>query len=314
MDQSAVKPIPAVILAGSDRKPVPVPPGAEPGRFLVGYKGADVLVGGRPLIQVLRERLLASGGLSPVLVVGPRRVYEPLVPGAVIDTDRDVGQNLRKVFRTCKWAEYLCVVACDVLPTVEDVREALRLWEEAGRPDVWFPIVEVPEELGPSGWKPRYRMRSGPEAPPQAYLPGHIGILRLKAIRRRFLCKLASMLYRLRNRELEGRRKVLSAFIVGDLLAQDFMNLLHFRLPTMTWRALRQGWKIYSKLKKGAMTIRDFEEAVLQVFVRPLLRKNARVVISPTRLISWAKDFDTLQEVRQAGGVWTGRVGGVPSR
>ena len=307
------QPLPAVILAGSDRKPGPVPGGGEECRFLVGYKGADVRIHGRPLIQILRERLLESGRFSLVLVAGPKRIYEPLTPGAVIDTDGDLGHNLRRIFRSCKWAERLCLVACDVVPTCEDVERAMDLWEEAERPDVWFPLVEGPEKLGASGWKPKYKIRPTRDAPPKVFLPGHIGILRLKVIRRRFLCKLASTLYRLRNRELEERRRVVTAFIVGDLLGQDLLNLFHFRLPTLTWRVLSQGWRLYSKLRKGALSVDDFAEAVKQVFVRPRFKKTARVVITPTDLVSWARDLDTLGEVTEVGGAWVGESPRSPS-
>ncbi len=300
-------PLPSVIMAGSDRKPVPIPGGGEQCTFLVGYKGADVRIDGRPLIQVLRDRMLRSGGFSPVLIAGPRRIYEPLAPGAVIDTDGDLGHNLRRIFRTCRWADRICLTACDVVPTLEEFQEVLGLWHRQENPDIWFPLVEVPEDLGSSGWKPRYGIRPAPGEPPKSFLPGHLAVLRLKALRRRFLCKLASLLYRLRNRELEDRRRVVTGFIVGDLLGQDLMNLLHFRLPTLTWKVLSQGWRIYSRLRKGTITLDDFQYSLRQVVIRTRFRRSSHVVITPTKILSLARDLDTMGEVTEAGGAWVGR-------
>jgi hypothetical protein len=302
------QPLPAVILAGSDRKPAPVPGGAEGCTFLVGYKGADVRIHGRPLIQVLRDRMLQSGCFSLVMVAGPRRVYEPLAPGAVIDTDGDLGANLRRIFRHFRWAKRLCIVACDVLPSREEFQALMKLWQEQGNPDIWFPIVEVATALGASNWKPRYGVKASPEAPPRFFLPGHLAVLRLKAVRRRFLCKLASLLYRLRNRELEDRRRVMTGFIVGDLLGQDLMNLMHFRLPTLTWKVLSQGWRIYSRLRKGKLTLEDFQYALRQIVIRTRYRRQSRVVITPTTFYSLARDMDTVGEVTDAGGAWVGQT------
>jgi len=298
--------LPAVILAGSDRKPGPIPRGAERYAFLVGYKGADIRVGDRPLIQVLRERLLQSGAFSLVLVAGPREIYEPLLPGAVLHTDKDIGRNLARIFRFFRWAERICLVACDILPRVEEIKEAIRLWQEAGQPDFWLPLVEAQNQLGSSSWKPRYGLCPGPGEPAKPFLPGHLGILQLKAVRLRFLCKLATLLYRLRNREQEERRRVLYALVIGDLLAQDLVNLLRFRIPSLTWRTLRRGWQLYSLLRKNRLQIEQLESALRDVVLKQRWRDRATVRLTPCTLWGLAQDLDTLGEVKEVGASWHG--------
>ena len=303
---STQPPIPAVILAGSDRRRGPVPPGAEDREFLVGYKAAVIRVGGRPLVQELRERMLASGGFSLVLVAGPRRIYERLAPGAVIDTDGDLGRNVRHVFRACRWARHLCIAAGDMLPEVEDIRGALSHWHAAGEPAFWLPIVEIMGALGASRWKPRYGIRPGPGEPPRDYLPGHIGIIDMTRVRTRFLCRLVSMVYRLRNRELEHRRKIIYGLVLGDLLGQDLVNLLHLRAPILTWTVLRTGWRLYSRLRRHALSLQDMEDALGQLLIRRRWRRKGCVRFTPCGFLGLALDFDTREEMAAAGGAWSG--------
>ncbi len=302
--------MPAVILAGSDRKPGPVPPGARLHDFLVGYKGAEIKIDGRPLVQIVRERLLASGCFSLVLVAGPARVYEPLAPGAVIDTDKDLGHNLRRVFGACKWAERLCLTSCDILPTIEDIRGAMDLWKTTGCADFWVPMVEAPPQLGASHWKPKYGIKPESDGPARSYLPGHLGVLNLRTVRTGFLCKAIALIYRLRNRELEHRRQVIYGLVVGDLLTQDLLNVLRVRLPTMTWTVLKTGWRLYSRLRKHALRLSDVETALTDLVIRGRYRRRGAVAFCPSHFTSLARDFDTLGEVKEHGGQWVGRPSG----
>ena len=112
----------------------------------------------------------------------------------------------------------------------------------------------------------------------------------------------------MRNREWEGRRKVLFSFIVGDLLGQDLMNLMHFRLPTLTWKVVSRGYRMYSRLRKGTLTFDDFQFTLRQTFIRARARRSAKVIISPTSFMSLAKDMDTMGEVTDAGAAWVGET------
>ncbi|HAK93727.1 MAG TPA: hypothetical protein DCM87_01640 [Planctomycetes bacterium] len=300
--------MPAVILAGSDRRPGPVPPGARAHDFLVGYKGAEIEIGGRPLVQLVRERLIESGCFSAVLVAGPMRLYEPIAPGAVIDTDRDLGHNLRCVFAACKRSERLCIASCDIVPEAADVRAAIDLWRTTGGADFWVPLIEVPPDLGASAWKPKYGIKPGPGEPAQQYLPGHLGVLGLRAVRTGFLCKMIALIYRLRNRELEHRRKVIFGLVVGDLLGQDLLNLFRLRLPTMTWTVLKTGWRLYSRLRKGQLSLADMENALTELLIRGRSRRRGAVRFTPCSLASLARDLDTVGEVAEHGGRWQGRL------
>ena len=74
---SSPSPLPLIILAGSDRKASVLP---EEGRGkipLVGYKGVDVRVGGRLLIEevVERLRLLDRGRITPDQIREAARVW-----------------------------------------------------------------------------------------------------------------------------------------------------------------------------------------------------------------------------------------------
>lgn len=302
--------MPAVILAGSDRRPGPVPPGARAHDFLVGYKGAEIEIGGMPLVRLVRERLIESGCFSAVLVAGPKRVYEPIVPGAVIDTDRDLGHNLRRIFAACKWSERLCIASCDIVPEASEVRAAIDLWKESGGADFWVPLIEIPPDLGASAWKPKYGIKPEPGEPARLYLPGHVGVLNLRALRTGFICKMIALIYRLRNRELEHRRKVIFGLVVGDLLGQDLLNIFRLRLPTMTWTVLKTGWRLYSRLRKRQLSLADMENALTELLVRGNRRRRGAVRFSPCNLVSLARDLDTVGEVGEHGGRWRGRLAG----
>ncbi len=304
--------MPAVILAGSDRRPGPVPPGARAHDFLAGYKGAEIEIGGRPIVQFVRERLIESGCFSCVLVAGPGSVYEPMAPGAVIDTDRDLGHNLRRIFAACQWSARLCIASCDIVPAAADVRAALDLWKAAGGPDFWVPLVEIPPDLGASAWKPKYGIKPGPDEPARLYRPGHLGVLDLRAVRTGFLCKMIALIYRLRNRELERRRKIIFGLVVGDLLGQDLLNMFRLRLPTMTWTALKRGWRLYSRLRQGRLSLAELEDALTELLIRGDRRRRGAVRFTPCDLESLARDLDTVGEVAEHGGRWRGKREGLP--
>jgi hypothetical protein len=73
--------LPLVILGGSDRRAAALPEAAAGKHPLTGYKGVDVRLGGRPLVEVVAERFLASGAFEPVYVAGPEAVYRACAAG-----------------------------------------------------------------------------------------------------------------------------------------------------------------------------------------------------------------------------------------
>ncbi len=119
--------VPIVILAGSDRRPGPVPAGGEGFHFVVGYKGAEIRVDDRPLIAVLVERLRSSGAFSEVWVAGPQSVYADIVDAPIVDTDGTVAENLRRAERhvraQCGSDSRIAFIACDILPSIGEIAD-----------------------------------------------------------------------------------------------------------------------------------------------------------------------------------------------
>ncbi|MGB5295223.1 MAG: hypothetical protein WBP34_09760, partial [Thermoanaerobaculia bacterium] len=60
------QPIPLIILAGSDPEPVALPEAGADLHPLKGAKGMDLRIGGRPIIDLLLERVKESGCFDPV--------------------------------------------------------------------------------------------------------------------------------------------------------------------------------------------------------------------------------------------------------
>ena len=183
--------IPIVILAGSDRRSGPVPEGGESLHFFVGYKGAEIQFGGRPLAAWLVDRLRESNSFSSVYLAGPRRVYEGLVGCEIIDTDGAVDRNIfraEQVVRERHGNECrVAFIACDVFPSVEDIAQLTRELLSDDAPDASGRVPPpaalaialcTPREsdLGASAWKPRYRVRVTPGEDPVPFYPGHLAI------------------------------------------------------------------------------------------------------------------------------------------
>ena len=75
------------ILGGSDRKPGTLPASGGGLHPLATYKGVAIRVDGRPLVELLIERLRAVPGFGPLAIAGPARVYAPLGLGVpIVDT------------------------------------------------------------------------------------------------------------------------------------------------------------------------------------------------------------------------------------
>ena len=71
--------LPLIILAGSDQRPGPVPPGLSPEQVLRGFKGAHRLPSSRPLVAELVDRYRQIRRFADPIVLGPERVYRGLI-------------------------------------------------------------------------------------------------------------------------------------------------------------------------------------------------------------------------------------------
>ena len=75
---------PILILAGSDQRAGPVPPGLRGAEMLSGFKGALPLPSGVSLVAELVSRLRQAQRFADPLLIGPRSVYAKLVDCEVV--------------------------------------------------------------------------------------------------------------------------------------------------------------------------------------------------------------------------------------
>lgn len=304
--------IPGVILAGSDRRPATLPESGRDAHPLVGYKGVRVQIGGRPLIATLVERMRATGEFDPIYVVGPAAAYDCVRDlTRLIDSDGTLAQNARRGCETA-WRNHpgsaLAFITCDVLPAVEDVRRLVASYRAEAPCDLWFPLIEAPEDrdrLGPSAWKPDYRIVPQPGQPAVRVLPCHLAIADPEALRLRFLYRLIDVAYRTRNRPIHYRRTVMVRGVVAALLYQDLLHLLGGRMPSLTWSVLSTGISVARGLKRGRVTLDELEVAVRRILVNHRHRKRhpqRRVRLPIVDALSLALDIDTEEEARAVGG------------
>src|SRR5262245_29528524 len=155
--------LPLVILGGSDRRAAALPEAAAGKHPLTGYKGVDVRLGGRPLVEVVAERFLDSGGFSPVYVAGPEPVYRDLnLRATLIPTDGSFGRNVKVAMdrmRAAHRGARMAFTTCDILPDAADLARVTELLAGEASADVWFPLISVragAAGLGASAWKPSY--------------------------------------------------------------------------------------------------------------------------------------------------------------
>lgn len=305
------KRIPIVILAGSDRRPAVLPESGRDKHPLAGYKGAEVQIGGRPLIAALVERIAESGEFDPLYVVGPARAYERLPrPARLIDSDGTIGQNVRRgieVVQSAHGKTPVAFVTCDILPEADALRRLLESYHAAAPCDLWFPMIAVPADgrLGASAWKPAYRILPGPDQTPVRVLPGHLAIADPEALRLRFLYRLIDVGYRTRNRPIHLRRTVMVRGVVAALLYQDLLHLLAGRMPSLAWSVLSTGISAARRLRAGRLTRSELEQALRRIFVNHRHRRHhpeRRVLVPIVDALWLALDIDTEEEARAAGG------------
>lgn len=303
-----------MVLAGQDRRGTELPPAGAGRHPLHGYKGADLRVDGVPLVRGVIERLRAAGAFDPVLVIGPRSVYESLVPSGVriVDADGTFGENLRAAVEALEpvLAPTLpgegCAVfsTCDLVPDPAEVR-ALLADLEAHRPlDFWMPQVRVPADqqaLGSSDWKPEYRLRPEPGAPAEPILPGHLLACDPRVVRREFVYRILDVFYRTRNRPLAERRRVVLGRLLVPLLLEDLGGLLRGRRP-ISPGILRHGLAVARRLEAGEVSTRDMEHHLRHVFIERVHRRRHpedRTRVTIVDALSIARDIDTQEEARE---------------
>ncbi len=304
--------LPTVILGGSDRRAVELPASGRGKHPLAGYKGVDVHVGARPLIEVLAERLEVSGRFTPLYIAGPRAVYGGLrTSAAIIETDASFGHNIQVALERVRAAHPGSPIAfstCDILPEVATLVALANDYGRTAPCDLWFALVKAPEQreqLGASAWKPAYRIVVAAGEPPMRVLPGHLLVADPEALRLEFLYRLFQLGYRTRNRPISQRRPVMVRGVMWELLYEDVRHLMRGQAPTLTWSVLRTGLSAARGLQAGTLTLAQLEDALRRIFVRFSHRRRyperrIRLVLADS--LSLARDIDTEEEAREVTG------------
>lgn len=274
--------------------------------MLSGFKGALVLESGRCLAAELVDRLRASGRFSEPILLGPQSVYTPRVDCEVVDVNGPLSATLESLARLLqtrfRGTQPVAMTACDILPSIFDLAH---LMDQDYRPHAaaqfWWQIVAAdPGAMGASAWKPRYQLRLKPGDLPQAVYPGHLVIARPGALRLDIISRLLVLAYRYRNRPLRQRFFPMLWRGLGVLALQDLRNLARAQFPklmvSLPWHLMRA----YSGAVRGTLALPEFEQHLARTVIhRDYLRDDRPFVISPTRLVAFAKDIDTYAELAE---------------
>jgi len=303
--------LPLVILGGSDRRAAALPEAAAGKHPLTGYKGVDVRLGGRPLVEVVADRFRASGAFDPVYLAGPEVVYRDLgLPVTVIPTDGSFGRNVKVAMdrvRALHPGARIGFTTCDIVPDAADLaRAAERLGAEPAA-DVWFPLIRVAEGnagLGASAWKPSYRVRVGQGDETVRILPGHLVVVRPEAIRWDFFDRLLDEGYGTRNRGVLLRRTQMIRRLLGAVGSAEFRSLKAGVAPTLTLALLRIALWGARGLAAGKLSPETLERLTDPLFVDPAHRRahpqggfRLPILDAP----SLALDIDTEEEAKERG-------------
>ena len=306
---------PLVLLAGSDARPARLTQAGRGYRPLTGHKAATLRIGGLPLMRCILDRLAASGRFSGLYVAGPSRVYAGMVGGArLVDCDDRLEDNLRAAFEAVREDHPhgpIAFLASDVLPELETIRTVMDRYADDAPCDVFFPLAEVPEEtaaLGPSDWKPQYRIRPDVDSRPSTILPGHLVIVDPDALRIGLVYRLIALSYRTRNRPIGGRGLTMLRGVLMTVIREDLRQLFTLGLPDLTAAVIADGAAVVMGLRSGNMTRERLERSVRRVVVsyghrRRYPRRGVRVPILPG-ILSLARDIDTEEEAHAIGAEW----------
>lgn len=301
--------LPLVVLAGSDPRPGSLPELGADLHPLEGPKGMALKIQGRPLIDLLIERLRASGCFEPIFIAGPTAVYgQQRLECEVIDTDSTFGRNIRAAVETvvprCP-GRSIAVTSCDILPEVEELHRLMEDYYHHAPLDFWFPVILAPEErrqLGASYWKPRYRIAPLPGAEPRSLLPGHLVVVDPEAIRLPLVYRSFDLAYRSRNRPILHRLGLIVSHVFLGLLAQDLRHIFSLRFPTLTVSVVYNGVALALHLRQGVTTPEELAGRLGRIFVR--YRHRRKYPERSGRLplkhgLSLARDIDTLEEAKE---------------
>ena len=306
---------PLVLLAGSDSRPARLTEAGRGYRPLTGHKAADLHIEGRPLVRCILDRLRDSGRFSDLYVAGPSRIYAGLVDGArLVDCSDRLEGNLRAAFEAVREDHPhgpIAFLASDILPDADTIRTVMDRYAEAAPCDVFFPVAEVPREaaaLGPSDWKPQYRIRPEVDSRPSTILPGHLIIADPDALRIGLVYRLIALSYRTRNRPIGGRGLTMLRGVLMTVIREDLRQLFTLGLPDLTAAVIADGAAVVMGLRSGNMTRERLERAVRRVVVssghrRRYPRRRVCVSILPD-ILSLARDIDTEEEARAIGAEW----------
>jgi len=278
--------------------------------MLRGCKGAQRLPTGRPLLAELIDRYRQSGRFTDPLIFGPAPVYRGLIDGELVPVEGNLAATLAAVREVVRQrfppSAAVALSTCDILPTADEVRQLLETgYDPHAACCFWGQLVEAqPDELGASRWKPAYRMLSDDDRRPLNLYPGHLIIARPEALRIRLTNHILHLAYRYRNRDLRWRHVQILARGLGRLLWEDFRQLCLGKLPVLTISIPLHGLRGYHRLRRGVLTPHDFEHGVAKTLLHRRYQAAAGgrpVVFAITRLLSFAKDIDTVAELAEHG-------------
>ena len=306
------KSVPLIVLGGSDRHPAYMPPGGRSKHPLAGIKGVDVKIGGRPLIEVVIDRIRQANAFDPIYVAGPGHAYRSLADGVSIDTDGGFGRNIQVGVETARRLHGdgpLAITTCDIIPDPGEMRAVVEDFWGHSPLDFFFPIIPAPrdpERLGASEWKPRYHVKPEGESAPVPVLPGHLAIFDSAALRWKFMYRLMDLAYRTRNRPILYRNTYMARRLLWIMLVQDFIHLLNLRLPTFTWDTLLSGTWAARRLKEKVIQQSELEFAIRRMFIKRRHRRkypDRKVRMPVLNAMSLARDIDTQEEAVAFGAV-----------
>jgi len=303
---------PVIILGGSDRTRSHLPGPGRDKHPLTGYKGADILFQGIPLVARIVERLEQSGQFGALYIAGPSAAYSHIETAAtLIETDGGFAENIRVSLERVRGdhpGKPIAFLTCDVLPEVETLQSVMQHYRRHAPCDVWFPTIAAPtdpDRLGASGWKPSYRIAPQPGEPPQRVLPCHLLIADPDSLRLDLVLNIFHLAYRTRNRSVTYRRTVMLRALLAGLLWQDVLHVFGLRWPTLTLSVVWNGTRMGMELARGTITRPAMEDYVRRVLIKRSHqnRHPERRIVSP-RLegLSLALDIDTEEEAAQMGG------------
>ncbi len=306
------QPLPLIVLAGSDPNPPVLPESFSEVHPLGGSKSIYLEIGGRPLIDLLVERLEQSGHFEPIVIAGPARLFgDSRGPAKVIDTDGTFGDNIKaaveRLVVQCP-GRSIAISTSDILPDLDELHRLMEDYYVHSPLDFWFPLILAPKktsELGASAWKPKYRIKPSPEEEPKALLPGHLVVVDPIALRLPLVYRSFNLAYRSRNRPILPRLAFIVSHVFGGLMLQDLRNLLRLRLPTQTFTVVYNGVAIGLGLRNGAITSEELAERLHRVFIRYAHRRRypergGRLPLM--KALSLAKDIDTDEEAKEITG------------